>query len=155
MYVSSLDWPPPASEITLPENGNGYIHAPEDDMDEADRAARWSACECQLLPVMSMQPPSLTPHLSVSGYSTVSEVDSKPPPIWRHLINGTVDEDEHRRCTCTSGRCRQGNSRLHQADMMQYGHVIAVNDEYDETGGETAENSRSLKSAAKSDFNQS
>jgi len=71
---------------------------PEDE----ERSGRWYSCNCRRLPPASAapRPPDTIAYLSGS-------VD-RQPGSWRPLTDEEdADEDSHRHCTCTSGRCRQ------------------------------------------------
>jgi hypothetical protein len=103
VYVSSLDW---RSEVSPTDGGTSKHEIETDDMDRVT----WS-CDCRLLPVSLPPPPASSVPLSavsVSGLTHNSEADGVH---WPHLaVIG--DPDEHRRCTCTSGRCRQTSRGL-------------------------------------------
>lgn len=90
VYVSSLGcW---RSEI----DGVGR---PDIEMDDSDRNT-WP-CDCQLLSLSSPPPPTplnFPPGVSVSGL---------PPEIEDDPSCMSFTSDDHHRCTCTSGRCRQ------------------------------------------------
>lgn len=76
--------------------------------DEDEDSCRWYSCSCRRLPSVSTpRPPDTIAYLSGS-------ID-RQPGSWRPLSGpdnnaDDADDDAHRHCTCTSGRCRQAPS---------------------------------------------
>lgn len=109
VYVSSADW---RSE-TLPIDG---IERQDLEADEMDRFA-WT-CDCRLVPV-SPPPPPMSSTLPVSVLQTDSGTGDQQH--WRNMTLNVGGIDDHRRCTCTSGRCQQASlDCLMPVDMTSY-----------------------------------
>jgi len=94
MFVSSLDWRPES----VPMDGIGRQ---EMEVDEMGRFT-W-ACDCRLVPV-TPPPPPMPSTFPVSGSSPYPETDEQH---WRNMTLDGAGFVDHRRCTCTSGRCQQ------------------------------------------------
>jgi len=76
--------------------------------DEDHDGGRWYSCSCR------RQPPASTPR-PPDSISYLSGTVDRRPGSWRPLPGpdndaDDADDDAHRRCTCTSGRCRQARS---------------------------------------------
>jgi len=90
------------SEATGVLGGRRPGDAPTDDEDVD--GGRWYSCSCRRLPAVSTpRPPDSIAYLS-------GTID-RQPVSWRPENDlDDADDETHRHCTCTSGRCRQAPS---------------------------------------------
>jgi len=81
----------------------------EDEDDDA--GGRWCSCR-RLAPVSTPRPPDPIAYLSGTM--------DRQPESWRPLSDvDDFDDDAHRHCTCTSGRCRQVTSLSLQPSVQR------------------------------------